>query len=176
MASYELSRQDMIEPIERMYEREYGAEFGMFETLEEENADGDEGNVDLVYVHGDSENLHVIRIENSYDDCLFDINRGIHSMSDVQANSRWIALPLYELRDGEDKWNDRMKSECEQRGIGIITAQKKGRGVSAKVIMEPERQEGEFLQAYGDLQKKWHEYTRTEEMPEGFKAVDYYNR
>ena len=176
MASYELTRQEMIEPIERMYEREYGGDVGMFHTMEGEATDGGDGNVDLVYIHGDSEHLHVIRIEENYDDCLFDIEGGIHSLAEVDANYRWIALPLYELRQGEEAWNDRMKTECERRGIGIITAQKKGRGVSAKVIREPTQKEGKFLSEYGDLEKVWRSERKGEEAPEGFRVVDYYNQ
>lgn len=174
MASYELTRQEMIEPIERMFEREYGGDVGMFETLEEESTEGGDGNVDLVYIHGDSGHLHVLRIEESYDDCMFDIEGGIHSLAEVESNFLWIALPLYELRQGEEQWNDRMKTECDQRGIGVITAQKKGRGVSAKVIKEPTRRKGDYLSKYGDLKEKWEDYTSGEGAPEGYRVVDYY--
>ena len=173
--SYDISKQDMIEPVERMYEREYGGEHGMFQVVEDETEGGD-GNVDLVYVQGDSRHLHVIRIEEDYDDCMFNAQGGLFSMRDVEANYRWIALPLYELREGEEQWNDRMKSECEKRGIGIITAQKKGRGVSAKIALEPTKKEGDFLSEYRDVQEEWRESGGGDEAPEGFRVVDYYKR
>lgn len=175
MSSYNITREDMIEPVERMYEREYGGEHGMFHTLEDET-EGGEGNVDLIYVQGDSRHLHVIRLESSYDSCMFNTKRGLFSLRDVAANFRWISLPLYEFREGEDAWNNRMKSECESRGIGIITAQKKGRGVSAKVILEPEQQEGDFLDQYGELSEVWEAQRMGEDAPEGFRVVDYYKR
>lgn len=173
--SYEITKHEMIEPVERMYEREYGNEHGMFQVMEEET-EGGEGNVDLLYIQGDSRHLHVIRIEEDYDACMFDTTRGLFTLRDVEANYTWIALPLYELREGEEKWNDRMKSECEKRGIGIITAQKKGRGVSAKVILEPTKQDGDFLSEYGDLQEEWAEQGGEGSAPEGFRVVDYYKR
>lgn len=176
MSDYNITREEMIKPVKRMYEREYGNDQGMFRAYQEKGEDGAEGNIDLVYVQGDSKQLHVIRLEESYDDCMFNTDRGLFSLRDVDANNRWIALPLYELREGEEEWNDRMKSECEKRGIGIITAQKKGRGVSAKVVQEPTRKEGNFLTEYGDLQDDWAEQTEDEGAPEGFKVVDYYKR
>lgn len=172
--SYDISRQDMIEPVERMYEREYGNEHGMFQVLEDDSVE--DGNVDLVYIQGDSNHLHVIRIEETYDDCMFNTDRGLFTLRDVEANYLWIALPLYELREGEEQWNDRMKSECEKRGIGIITAQKKGRGVSAKVIQEPTQREGNFLSEYDEVQEEWESKAQKDQAPEGFRVVDYYKR
>lgn len=172
--SYDISREDMIEPVERMYEREYGNEHGMFQVLEDDSVE--DGNVDLVYIQGDSNHLHVIRIEETYDDCMFNTDRGLFTLRDVEANYLWIALPLYELREGEEQWNDRMKSECEKRGIGIITAQKKGRGVSAKVIQEPTKREGNFLAEYDQVQEEWEERAQEDQAPEGFRVVDYYKR
>ncbi len=173
--SYNISRKEMIEPVERMYEREYGSEHGMFHVLEEEGEDGEEA-VTLTYIQGDSNHLHIIRIEDNYDDCMFNTDRGLFSLRDVDANYRWIALPLYALREGEEEWNDRMKSECDKRDIGIITAQKKGRGVSAKIIQTPDKKEGNFLSAYDKVQEEWEQKAESDAAPEGFKVVDYYKR
>jgi hypothetical protein len=173
--SYEITREDMIEPIQRMFEREYGDDYGLFEIVEEES--GGERLVDLVYIHGDSEHLHVVRLEGSYDNCVFDVqDGGLHVLRDVEANYRWIALPLYEFREGEDEHSGAMKDGCENRGIGVISAQKKGRGVSAKILLEPEHQEGEFLDHYPSARDEWEAYTRQETAPEGYKVVEYYER
>lgn len=176
MSDYNITREEMVEPVERMYEREYGGDHGMFHVFREEGTDGEEGNIDLVYIQGDSQHLHVIRIEEDYDACMFNTDRGLFSLRDVDANYRWIALPLYELREGEEQWNDRLKSECKKRGIGVITAQKKGRGVSAKVVQESEQQDGNFLSEYGDLAEEWAEQADEGAAPEGFRVVDYYKR
>lgn len=174
MSSYNISRKEMIDPVKRMYEREYGSEHGMFHVLEKE--DDDDGSVTLTYIQGDSNHLHVIRIEDNYDDCMFNTDRGLFSLRDVDANYRWIALPLYALREGEEEWNDRMKDECEKRNIGIITAQKKGRGVSAKIIQAPMKEDGNYLSEYDEVQEEWEEKASEDAAPEGFKVVDYYKR
>ncbi len=173
--SYEITRQDMIEPIQRMFEREHGDDYGLFEVVEGER--GDERLVDLVYIHGDSEHLHVVRLGGSYDNCVFDVqDGGLHVLRDVKANYRWIALPLYEFREGEEEHNSVMQQECKNRGIGVISAQKKGRGVSAKILIEPDSDEGEFLDQYPSARDEWRSYTQEETAPEGYKVVEYYER
>jgi hypothetical protein len=167
------TREEMIEPIERMFEREYPTELGLFEVLEEETEGGD-GNVDLVYIQGTRESLHSVRIEESYDSSVLDINRGMHSLHDVDANFVWIALPLYEFRDGEDLFNDVMMETCRERGYGIITVQTKGRGISAKFVLEADEIQGSFIESYGPIAEKWEEAKQTELVEDQFKVVDYY--
>ncbi len=172
MSDYTLEREDMVEPIERMFSREFEGELGMFQVVEGDVEAGED--FDIVYVHGDSENLHVIRLEEDYDSAVLDFDSGIHTVRDADANNVWVALPLYEFREGEDRWNDRMKSECDKRGIGIISAQKKGRGVSAKILQRPDKREGNFLQSYDELKEQWDKRASEEEAPEGFRIVNYY--
>lgn len=176
MTSYSFDREDMVEPIERMFEREVGREHGMFATIRDEETEGGKGNIDLVYVAGDRRSLHVIRLETSFDNCLFDVQRGIHSLSDVEANFLWIALPLDEFRDGDEQYNGIMEETCNERGIGIISVQPKGRGVSAKIIKHAEKKEGDHLDKYGELETDWREETKDVLVGDDYKVVKYYNR
>ena len=166
----------MMEPIERMFEREVGREHGMFDVIRDEETEGGKGKIDLVYIAGDRQSLHSIRLETSYDNCLFDVNRGIHSLSNVEANFVWIALPLDEFRDGDEEYNGIMRETCEERGIGVITIQPKGRGVSAKTILEAEFKEGDHLGKYGELEQRWKQETKDVLVGDDYKVVKYYNR
>jgi hypothetical protein len=177
MTSYSFDREDMVEPIERMFDREVGREHGMFDVVRDEETEGGKGNIDLVYVAGDRHSLHSIRIETSFDNCLFDVNRGIHSLSRVEANAVWIALPLDEFRDGDDEYNGIMRETCEERGIGIITIQPKGRGVSAKIILDAEVDESDdHLSKYGELDRRWKDDTKDVLVGDDYKVVKYYSR
>lgn len=176
MTEYTFGRKEMVDPIQRMFEREVPSQYGMFETIEDEETEGGDGNVDIVYVAGANENLHVIRLEQDYDNCLFDVNRGIHSMSDVDANYVWIALPLDEFRDGEDQYNGIMQDTCEERGLGVITLQPKGRGISAKILIEATKKDGEHLGKYGDLEERWRKQATDTLADEDLKVVNYYNK
>ena len=176
MTDYSFERSEMVDPIQRMFEREVASEYGMFEVVDDTETEGGSGNIDIVYVAGANENLHVIRIEESYDDCLFDVTRGIHSLSDVEANYLWIALPLDDFREGEEEYNDIMMDTCEERGIGIITVQPKGRGISAKIIEEAFKKQGEFLEQYADLAERWQKRADTKLADEDLKVVNYYNK
>ena len=176
MAESEFSREEMIEPIQRMFERESGSDFGLFEPVDDENTKGGSGKIDLVYVEGSVALVHAVRLEETYDGCLFDTTRGIHSLHVVEANYRWIAVPLGEFRSGEDLFNDVMIETCKERGYGIITVQTKGRGVSAKVILEAEKQEGDFVELYGPVNERWEEEVADELVDYRYKVVDYYTR
>lgn len=174
MSSYSFSREDMVEPIERMFDREISSGFGMFEVIADVETEGGSGNVDLIYVTPEKEGLHVIRIEESFDDTVYDVTRGIHTLSDVEANYLWIALPLDEFRDGEEKINNILTKTCRDRGYGIITLQPKGRGISAKAILEPAKKPGKHLSKYGDLAERWRAATKNELADEQYKPVEYY--
>ncbi|MFP4597119.1 MAG: hypothetical protein ACOC9J_03215 [Persicimonas sp.] len=176
MSEYAFDREDMVEPIERMFDREVGRDHGMFDVVRDDETEGGKGKIDLVYIAGDRRSLHSIRIEVSFDNCLFDVNRGIHSLGQVEANYVWIALPLDEFRDGDDEYNGIMKETCKERGIGIITIQPKGRGVSAKIILEAEEQEGDHLPKYGELERRWKEDTKGVLVGDDYKVVKYYNK
>ena len=176
MTSYSFDREDMIEPIGRMFDREVGQDHGMYDTFRDEDTQGGKGNIDLVYVAGDRQSLHVIRLETSFDNCLFDVQRGIHSLTDVESNYAWIALPLDEFRDGDDAYNGIMEETCRERGIGIISIQPKGRGVSAKIIVEAEYKEGDHIDKYGDLARRWKEETKDVLVGDEYKVVKYYSR
>ncbi len=174
--SYSFDREEMVEPIERMFDREVGRDHGMFEVIKDEETEGGKGNIDLVYIGGDRRSLHSIRLETNFDNCLFDVNRGIHSLSRVEANAVWIALPLDEYRDGDEQYNGIMRETCEERGIGIITVQPKGRGVSAKIILEADKSDGDHLSKYGELDKRWQEETKDVLVGDDYRVVKYYNR
>ncbi|MFU8803895.1 MAG: hypothetical protein ACNA8W_08820 [Bradymonadaceae bacterium] len=168
---------DMLEPIERLFERDYGAEHGFFcSELQFTNGHAPHLKIDLVYVGGSREHLHAVKILESYNACLFDIHEGIHALGNAPGNYLWIALPLEEFRDGEEAYKDIMLKTCQERGFGIITVQVKGRGLSAKVIQVPRRQEGTFLEYYQGVNEMWKDRVGTDVVLDGFQVVDYYER
>ena len=90
------TREDMLDPIERMFEREYSNKYNVFEELLT-TTEGGSGLADLAYVQGSEKGLHVVRIEESYRDCLTNVNAGVHSLSKIESNYRWLAVPLHEF-------------------------------------------------------------------------------
>ena len=146
-------RDQVIEPIERMFEREYPSELGVFQVVREET-EGGSGFAHFAYVEGLKRRLHVVRMEESYKDCITNVNAGVHTLGRIDANCRWLALPLHEFRDGDEELNGLLESVCASRGIGIITVQQKGLGVSAKVVLEAEPEEGRYVKGYERLQKE----------------------
>jgi hypothetical protein len=178
MSTESLTREEMMEPIERLFDRETGRDHGLFSIVRDEAAENDpeQGNVDLVYIAGDRNSLHSIRLETSFDTCLFDMDRGILSLNGVQANSSWIALPLDEFREGDDEYNGIMEETCKKRGIGIVAVQPKGRGISAKVLLEAQDHAGDYLAQYPELEQKWREDTRGVLVGDDYRVVEYYNR
>lgn len=151
---FDFTRAEMAEPIERMFEREFPNKYSLFEEIDE-NTEGGSGYVHLAYIQGSRKGLHVVRLEESYKNCLTNVNAGVHSLAKVEANYLWLALPLHEFRDGEDGLNNMLADMCTQRGIGIIGVQQKGLGMSAKVLLAPEKNEGNFLPMYGSLRERW---------------------
>ncbi len=146
-------REQIIEPLERMFEREYPSELGVFQVVSVET-EGGSGFAHFAYVEGLKRRLHVVRMEESYKDCITNVNAGVHTLSRIDANCRWLALPLHELRDGDEGLNGLLEPICASRGIGIITVQQKGLGVSAKVVLEARPEEGRFVKGYARLNKE----------------------
>ena len=175
---YEFNIEEMSEPIERLFEREFPSEFGIFDS----DADLVKGNpraaeMDLLYLAGSTKHLHAIRLILTYDQCLFNVDQGLHSLSRARGNYLWIALPLDEFREGEAEFNDILETTCQERGVGVITVQPRGRGLSAKVIKKARRQEGDFLEDYKGLKTKWRTLRHESSMGvDGYQVVDYYNR
>ena len=173
---YDFSVDAMIEPIERLFEREFPTDYGIFvphAQLTEE--DGHVTDVDLLYVAGSSKMLHAIKILSTYDTCLFDVQEGIHSMSRAYGNYLWLGLPLDEFREGEAQYNDILHNTCDERGVGILTVQPRGRGLSAKIISRPVKQEGDFLDHYDGLRKKWRQVKDRNMVMDRYEIVDYYS-
>ncbi len=173
---YDFSVDSMIEPIERLFEREYPTDYGIF-VPHAQLAEGEDDatGVDLLYVAGSSKMLHSIKILSDYDTCLFDVQEGIHSMSQARGNYLWIGLPLDEFREGEAQYNDILEETCEDRGVGILTVQPRGRGLSAKIISRPEKLEGDFLESYDGLREEWREVKDRNMAMDGYEIVDYYS-
>lgn len=153
MMSADFARDEMYEPIERMFEREFPGEFAVFEVIPAARRAAH--HIGLAYVHNRRESLHVVRLEQCYTDCLFDVRQGIHRLGQAEGNYRWIGLPLGELREGESQYNDMLLNLCKERGLGIITIQQKGLGVSAKVILQPRLVPGDALAHYPALEASW---------------------
>ncbi len=168
----EFTRDEMIEPVERMFEREYPNKYALFEVVDEDT-EGGNGYIDIAYVQGSQKGLHVVRMEESYKDCLTNVNAGIHSLGKVEANYLWLAVPLHEFRDGEDDFGDLLEATCKQRGIGIIAVQQKGLGMSAKVLLEPNKKDGNFLDLYGSLKERWREVSRGRTSQGEYRVVNY---
>ncbi len=143
-------RDQVNEPIERMFEREYPSDLGVFQVVQEDT-EGGSGYAHFAYVEGIKRRLHVVRMEETYRACITDVRAGVHVLSLIDANCRWLALPLHELRDGDEEMNGMLQTICETRGIGIITLQQKGLGVSAKVVLKPTEEEGRYVKLYDRL-------------------------
>lgn len=174
---YDFKTDEMIEPIERLFEREYPCTFDIYKDDPKLTDDGPRSvPVDVVYVAGSVQKLHAIKLASSYDDCLFDVKSGLHAMSRATANYRWLALPLEALREGEAEYNDILLKTAEERGVGIITVQPRGRGLSAKIVVKPKYDEGDFLDHYEDLRDLYRAIKDRDVASEGFQVVDYYGR
>src|SRR5690606_28887020 len=135
-----------------------------------------QGTVDLVFLAEDRNSLHSVRVVSDFDTCLFDMERGILSLDNVQANASWIALPLDEFREGDESYNGIMEDTCKKRKIGIIVVQPKGRGISAKIVLEAPLTRGDYLSNYPDLKKKWRADARGVLVGDEYRVVEYYNR
>jgi hypothetical protein len=175
MSDYSFTTDDMLEPIQRLFEREYAKNLGMFEKVDDDLDDEFE-NVDALFIGGSRESLHAIDIHEDYDSCLFDISGGIHTLPDIEVNYRWIALSLDEFREGEEEHNGILKEEANSRGFGIITLQPKGRGISAKVIEEPTRSTGDYLEDYQELDARWNRFVEEAPVVDDYKVVNYYDK
>lgn len=166
MSDTDLEISDMIEPIERLLEREFPFEHALTHQPEFETK------AHLFYVER-ANGIHAVRIEKTYSACIFDLGSGMHAAQDLTANRRWIALPLEEFRDGEDSYDEVMQRECKSRGIGIMTVQQKGRGLSAKIILPSEEQRGRFIEEYPELNERFEESTgRDPHAAHGWKVVN----
>ncbi|AWV90603.1 hypothetical protein [Bradymonas sediminis] len=178
MTEESFSREEMIEPIERLFERETGRDNGLFVVHKSADAQKSptDGTVDLVFLAEDRTSLHSVRLVTEFDTCLFDMERGILSLDDVQANASWIALPLDEFRAGDESYNGIMEDTCAKRNIGIIVVQPKGRGISAKILLDAPLTSGDYLDNYPELKKKWREDTRGVLVGDDYRVVEYYNR
>ena len=157
--STSFDREQMQEPIERMFEREYPAEHGVFQVVEEQTRAGS-GYVHLAYAEGMTRHVHAVRSEESYAQCLTDVRAGVHALSYVDANYKWLALPLDAFRAGEEEMNGVLETICAERGFGILTVQTKGLGVSAKVILDPRLEAGRHITGYRRLREELREELR----------------
>ena len=174
---YAFSVDAMIDPIERLFEREFPTDYGIFVPHAQlSDEDGNITDVDLLYVAGSSKMLHAVKILPSYDDCLFDVREGIHSMSRAKGNYLWIGLPLDEFREGEAQYNDILHNTCTERGVGILTVQPRGCGLSAKIIFRPLKEEGDFIDHYDGLRDEWRQVKDRNMAMDGYEIVDYYSQ
>lgn len=164
-----ISFDTMVEPIERFFEREFPNPIGSIYNLTFQQ----EAPI-LAYLEKGVNGLHLVRFEELYDDAIFSVFRGIHALSCLTANFRWIALPLDEFREGEDDFCKIMERETQRRGLGIIAVQQKGRGISAKVIVRPKLLSGNFLGQQSELYKQWRNIDRRPGSYEGYQVVDFY--
>ncbi len=173
---YDFSVDSMIEPIERLFEREFPTDYGIF-VPHAKLAEGHEGltSPDLLYVAGSSKNLHAIKLFNTYDKCVFNVQEGIHSMSQAQGNYLWIGLPLDEFREGEAEYSEILAETCDDRGVGILTVQPRGRGLSAKIISRPIKDDGDFVDCYDGLREEWRQVKDRNMAMDGYEIVDYYS-
>ncbi|MEM1349573.1 MAG: hypothetical protein AAGI01_13505 [Myxococcota bacterium] len=153
MTGNSYSREEMIEPIERMFEREFESPYSMFSELA--GPANSAKDADVAYIEGTYKNLHVVKLEESYAQCISDVNAGIHALSRIDANFRWLGVPLDSFRDGEREVNGLLHRMCSSRGIGILVVQPKGMGISAKVELEPRRVDGDFMGDFKRLRREW---------------------
>lgn len=146
---YHLSTDEMVDPIERLFEREFAAHIALFRPLKPTQ------DAELAYISGSRDKLHLVVLESSYRDALCNIERGLHLSSRLDANYRWLALPLDVFRSGESNFHDMLVELADERGVGLICVQPSGAGLSAKVIHSSKHHEGIFLDQYPILEKSW---------------------
>lgn len=175
MSTESLTCKDMLEPLERLMERRAPAGRTVFST-DQPPPSGAEARLDMLHIAGDRQALHLLRIVERFDTCLFDMDHGILSLGDVAANFVWIALPLEEFRDGEQAYRSILQDTCEERGIGIAVVQTRGKGLSAKSMVEPGARAGNFMKHHAGLEEKWRENTRGFLVGDDYRVVEYYNR
>lgn len=159
MSTWTPAQEALIDPIERMFDREYPGKRCMFSSLPE-STEGGSGFADIAYIHSGPDQLHIVRLEATFDDCILDTKSGIHTMSFIESNYKWLALPLDELRAGEDLYGTMLMDLCKERGIGLICVQSQGTGLSAKVVLGATHHEGRFLTDY-DLTNPWKDTVRS---------------
>lgn len=164
----EIPLEEMLDPLERMFEREYPVQ-PLIRTFDPNGA------AHFAVVEPSSRNLHAVRIEGSYSDCIFDLDSGIHAAQDLKSNRRWIALPLDEFRDGEEEYRDVMMGQCKSRGVGIITIQQKGKGFSAKVILEADLVDGDYLESFPALAEQLATADTSGAESAGFRVVSIHD-
>lgn len=150
-----MTTDDMMEPVERFFEREYPAERSLFTNLEDGMQSDPYAMADIAYIAGTKESLHAVCMADSYEMSLTDVHGGIHASSSLDANYCWLALPLDEFRQGEELCNGLLESLCEERGVGLMTIQPSGLGWSAKEIVKPSRRVGRYLKRYDGLERTW---------------------
>ena len=156
-----IASKEMTEPVERFFEREFPAQASLFLGLEQDEKRDANGPADLAYIQGGKESLHALCVATSYSESLTDIHKGIHATSSLEANFCWLVLPLDEFRQGDGMCNGLLESLCEERGVGLITVQPSGMGLSAKAILKPKRRAGRYLNSYDGLPKQWRESARS---------------
>lgn len=168
MTDIEIKFEDMVEPLERLFEREFPVDPFISASPQDTAAH-------FVFLEASSRLVHAVRIEKSYSDAIFDLHAGIHAAQDLAANQRWIALPLDEYRDGEEEYVNVMTQQCKSRGVGIITVQQKGKGLSAKVIAEPKLNEGDFVAEYPQLAERLTRVDPAAVAASGMRVVNTYD-
>lgn len=147
--------EEMVEPVERFFEREYPAKKSLFLDLEEEIQRDPYAIADYAYIAGARESLHAVCMSPSYSESITDVYGGIHASTHLDANYSWLALPLDEFREGDSMCNGMLEELCESRGVGLMTIQPSGLGWSAKTIVEPKRRKGKFIKFYDGLGRTW---------------------
>ena len=159
MSTWTAAQEALIDPIERMFEREYPGKRCLFSSLPDPT-EGGSGFADIAYIHSGPEQLHVVRLEATFDDCILDTKSGIHTMSWIESNYKWLALPLDEFRNGEELFGDMLMDLCKERGVGILCVQAQGTGLSAKVMLDAAHHKGRYIKEY-DLTNPWKDSVRS---------------
>ncbi len=150
MSTWEHNREDMMEPIERLFERTYENKTTVFEDLR-----ASPKTADIAVVTGAKDALHVVRLEESWRDCVVDPNTGMMGVAHAPGNERWIALPMNSFREHESDYQDHLRESCERRGVGIILIRVQGLGLAATIELEPAHVDGEFLESYERVRQAW---------------------
>lgn len=149
----EFSHDELVDAVKRLFERHFEEDLGLFHDVSPQDADSLQL-ADFVYVDR-SGDLHLIQVHRSFDEAFFDLRTGLHALTGAEANAVWLAMPLDEYRSGNELFNERIEKCCRERGVGIVGVYRCGRGVSARVYVEPVHHNGRYLADHPELETAW---------------------
>lgn len=109
--------------------------------------------VDLMFVQGRRDRLHIVEAEPTLERC-FNPFHGFVQLSRLKGNYKWLAIPLDEFYRNPI----RIEDECKRRGIGLIVVYGKRRTRRVREEIQPRYRRGNFLFHFPEACNEWHQY------------------